>query len=63
MTDLLARLSWRHPRKVLVVALLFAATAGFTDPDSESERAGQVLAAALPLKTLIMSEVGVSTTD
>lgn len=61
MIDLLARLSWRHPRKVLVAALLFAATAGFlghdvehhlkaagfTDPDSESERAGQVLADAL----------------
>ncbi len=61
MIDLVARLSWRHPRKILAAALLFAATAaffghdvehhlkaaGFTDPDSESERAGQVLADAL----------------
>ena len=61
MIDLLARLSWRHPRKILAAAFLFAATAGFfghdvehhlkaagfTDPDSESERAGEVLADAL----------------
>ncbi len=61
MIDLVARLSWRHPRKILAAAFLFAVTAGFfghdvehhlkaagfTDPDSESERAGEVLADAL----------------
>ncbi len=61
MLDLLGRLSWRHPRKILLGAFLFAAVAGFfghdvehhlkaagfTDPDSESEQAGEVLADAL----------------
>jgi uncharacterized membrane protein YdfJ with MMPL/SSD domain len=61
MLDLIARLSWRHPRKILAGAFLFAAVAGFfghdveehlkaagfTDPDSESERAGEVLSDAL----------------
>ncbi len=61
MLDAIGRLTWRHPRKVLAGALLFAAVAGFfghdvehhlkaagfTDPDSESEHAGEVLADAL----------------
>ncbi|KAA1419322.1 MMPL family transporter [Nocardioides humilatus] len=61
MLDRIADLTWRHPRKILVAAFLFAAVAGFfghdvehhlkaagfTDPDSESEHAGQVLADAL----------------
>ena len=61
MLDLVGRLSWRHPRAILAGAFLFAAVAGFfghdvehhlkaagfTDPDSESERAGEVLADAL----------------
>ncbi len=61
MLDAIGRLTWRHPRKILVAAILFAAVAGFfghdvehhlkaagfTDPDSESERAGEVLADAL----------------
>jgi len=61
MLDLIGRLSWRHPRKILLAAFLFAAVAGFfghdvehhlkaagfTDPDSESEQAGEVLADAL----------------
>ena len=61
MFSSIARLTWRHPRKILGVALLFAAAAGFlghdvehhlkaagfTDPASESERAGQVLSGAL----------------
>ncbi|RHW25880.1 MMPL family transporter [Nocardioides immobilis] len=61
MLDAIGRLTWRHPRKILVAAFLFAAVAvffghdvehhlkaaGFTDPDSESERAGEVLADAL----------------
>jgi hypothetical protein len=28
MIDMVARLSWRHPRKILAAAFLFAATAG-----------------------------------
>ena len=54
-------LTWNHPRKVLVAAFLFAAVAaffghdvehhlkaaGFTDPASESEQAGETLADAL----------------
>jgi len=61
MLDAIGRLNWRHPRKILLAALLFAAVAGFfghdvehhlkaagfTDPESESERAGEVLADAL----------------
>lgn len=61
MLDVIGRLSWHHPRKILAAALLFAAVAGyfghdvehhlkaagFTDPDSESERAGELLADAL----------------
>ncbi|HET7734425.1 MAG TPA: MMPL family transporter [Nocardioidaceae bacterium] len=61
MLDRIADLTWHHPRKVLLGVLLFAAVAGFfghdvehhlkaagfTDPDSESERAGQVLSEAL----------------
>ncbi|WP_183101349.1 MMPL family transporter [Nocardioides pelophilus] len=60
MLDLIARWSWRHPRKILAGAFLFAAVAGFfghdvehhlkaagfTDPESESERASEVLAEA-----------------
>jgi RND superfamily putative drug exporter len=56
-----ASLTWRRPRLVLVAAFAFAAVAaffghdvehhlqaaGFTDPASESERAGDVLADAL----------------
>src|SRR3954452_11382301 len=61
MLDRIARLTWRHPRKILAAALLFMAVAGFfghdvehhleaagfTDPSSESERAGSVLSDAL----------------
>src|SRR5690242_11800232 len=61
MLDAIGRLTWRHPRKILAAALLFATVAGFfghdveshlkaagfTDPDSQSERAGEVLADAL----------------
>jgi uncharacterized membrane protein YdfJ with MMPL/SSD domain len=61
MLDLIGRVSWRHPGKILLAAFLFAAVAGFfghdvehhlkaagfTDPDSESEQAGDVLADAL----------------
>ena len=61
MFDRIAGLTWRHPRKILAAALLFVAVAGFfghdvehhlkaagfTDPSSESERAGDVLSDAL----------------
>src|SRR3954469_19447538 len=61
MLDRIARLTWRHPRKILAAALLFMAVAGFfghdvehhlkaagfTDPSSESERAGNALSDAL----------------
>ncbi|HET6165262.1 MAG TPA: MMPL family transporter, partial [Marmoricola sp.] len=61
MLDRIAGLTWRHPRKILAAALLFVAVAGFfghdvehhleaagfTDPSSESERAGDVLSGAL----------------
>ncbi|RNL81086.1 MMPL family transporter [Nocardioides marmorisolisilvae] len=61
MLDRIANLTWNHPRKILAAALLFAAVAGFfghdvehhlkaagfTDPSSESEQAGDVLAGAL----------------
>jgi uncharacterized membrane protein YdfJ with MMPL/SSD domain len=61
MFDRIAGLTWRHPRKILGAALLFAAVAGFfghdvehhlkaagfTDPSSESEHAGDVLSGAL----------------
>ncbi len=61
MLERIAHLTWHHPRKVLVATFLFAAVAGFfghdaeehlkaagfTDPASESERAGDVLAEAL----------------
>ncbi|HET9420793.1 MAG TPA: MMPL family transporter [Nocardioides sp.] len=58
MLERIGDLTWQHPRKVLVAAFLFAAlaaffghdvehhlkAAGFTDPASESERAGETLA-------------------
>ncbi|HSV37977.1 MAG TPA: MMPL family transporter, partial [Nocardioidaceae bacterium] len=61
MLDRIASLTWHHPRKVLAAVFLFAAVAGFvghdvehhlkaagfTDPASESEKAGVVLADAL----------------
>ena len=61
MLERIANLTWNHPRKILGAALLFAAVAGFfghdvehhlkaagfTDPSSESERAGDVLSKAL----------------
>ncbi len=61
MLERVGRLTWRHPRKVLVAAFLFAAVAaffghdvehhlkaaGFTDPSSESERANVLLAEEL----------------
>ncbi|RNL61099.1 MMPL family transporter [Nocardioides marmoriginsengisoli] len=61
MLDRIADLTWHHPRKILAAALLFVAVAGFfghdvehhlkaagfTDPSSESERAGDVLSEAL----------------
>ena len=61
MLQRIADLTWNHPRKILAAALLFAAVAGFfghdvehhlkaagfTDPSSESEQAGDVLAGAL----------------
>lgn len=61
MLERIANLTWNHPRKILAGALLFAAVAGFfghdvehhlkaagfTDPDSESEIAGDVLSRAL----------------
>ncbi len=61
MLERVAHLTWHHPRKVLAATFLFAAVAGFfghdaeehlqaagfTDPASESERAGEVLADAL----------------
>jgi RND superfamily putative drug exporter len=61
MFDRIAGLTWRHPRAILAGALLFVAiagffghdvehhlkAAGFTDPSSESERAGSVLSDAL----------------
>ncbi len=61
MLDRIAHLTWHHPRKILAGAVLFAAVAGFfghdvehhlkaagfTDPASESERAGAVLSEAL----------------
>ncbi len=61
MLERLSLLTWHHPRKILGAVILFAAVsgwfghdvehhlkaAGFTDPASESERAGQVLADAL----------------
>ncbi|MET3961319.1 putative membrane protein YdfJ with MMPL/SSD domain [Marmoricola sp. OAE513] len=60
MLERIADLTWNHPRKILGAALLFAAVAGFfghdvehhlkaagfTDPASESQRAGDVLAGA-----------------
>lgn len=61
MLERIADLTWNHPRKILAGALLFAAVAGFfgydvehhmkaagfTDPDSQSEIAGDVLSEAL----------------
>ncbi|MFW6867073.1 MMPL family transporter [Nocardioides sp. CPCC 206347] len=61
MFDRLARLTWRHPKKVLLAAFGFVLVAGFfghdvehhlkaagfTDPSSESEQAGAVLSDAL----------------
>ncbi|WP_182379511.1 MMPL family transporter [Nocardioides sp. WS12] len=61
MFDRLARLTWRHPKKVLLAAFGFVLVAGFfghdvehhlkaagfTDPSSESEQAGDVLSDAL----------------
>lgn len=61
MLERIANLTWHHPRKILAGALLFAAVAGFfghdvehhlkaagfTDPSSESEQAGDVLSSAL----------------
>lgn len=61
MLERIANLTWHHPRKVLAAALLFLAVAGyfghdvehhlkaagFTDPASESEKAGVVLSDAL----------------
>ena len=61
MLERIANLTWNHPRKILGAALLFAAVAGFfghdvehhlkaagfTDPSSESEQAGDVLSDAL----------------
>jgi uncharacterized membrane protein YdfJ with MMPL/SSD domain len=61
MLERISRLTWHHPRLVLVGAFLFAAlavgvghdverhlkAAGFTDPDSESERASAILGDAL----------------
>ncbi|MFL6159315.1 MAG: MMPL family transporter [Marmoricola sp.] len=61
MLDRIADLTWHHPRKILGAVLLFAAVAGFfghdvehhlkaagfTDPSSESERAGDLLTRAL----------------
>jgi uncharacterized membrane protein YdfJ with MMPL/SSD domain len=61
MFDRIARMTWQHPRKILAAAFLFVAVAGFfghdvehhlkaagfTDPASESERAGAVLSDAL----------------
>lgn len=61
MLDRIADLTWRHPKKILAGAFLFAAVAGFfghdvehhlkaagfTDPSSESEVAGDVLGEAL----------------
>jgi uncharacterized membrane protein YdfJ with MMPL/SSD domain len=61
MLDRIASLTWHHPRKILAAALLFVAVAGFfghdvehhlkaagfTDPSSESEQAGDVLTEAL----------------
>src|SRR5689334_12084634 len=61
MFDRIAGLTWHHPRKILAAAFLFVAVAGFfghdvehhlkaagfTDPSSESERAGDVLSGAL----------------
>ncbi len=61
MLDRIAALTWHHPRKVLAATVLFAGVAafvghdvehhlkaaGFTDPASQSERAGVVLSEAL----------------
>jgi len=61
MLERISSLTWHHPRMILAGALLFAAVAGFfghdvehhlkaagfTDPSSESEQAGDVLANAL----------------
>src|SRR3954453_11782398 len=61
MLDRIADLTWKHPRKILGAALLFAAVAGFfghdvehhlkaagfTDPSSESERGSSLLTNAL----------------
>lgn len=61
MFDRLARLTWRHPKKILLAAFGFVLVAGFfghdvehhlkaagfTDPSSESEQAGDVLSDAL----------------
>lgn len=61
MLERIANLTWHHPRKILAAAVLFLAVAGyfghdvehhlkaagFTDPASESEKAGAVLSDAL----------------
>lgn len=61
MFDRIAALAWRRPRTILLAALVFVAiagffgsgaehhlkAAGFTDPASESERAGRTLSEAL----------------
>ncbi|MFL6059774.1 MAG: MMPL family transporter [Marmoricola sp.] len=61
MLDRIADLTWHHPRQILAGALLFVAVAGFfghdvehhlkaagfTDPTSQSEHAGDVLTGAL----------------
>lgn len=61
MLERIARLTWQHPRKILLATLAFVAVAGFfghdvehhlkaagfTDPASESEVAGRELAGAL----------------
>ncbi|MGO4258517.1 MMPL family transporter [Marmoricola sp. RAF53] len=61
MLERIARLTWHHPRKILLATLAFVAVAGFfghdvehhlkaagfTDPSSESEVAGDVLGGAL----------------
>jgi uncharacterized membrane protein YdfJ with MMPL/SSD domain len=61
MLERIADLTWLHPRKVLAAALLFVAVAGFfghdvehhlkaagfTDPASQSEQAGDLLSRAL----------------
>ncbi|MCX6400715.1 MAG: MMPL family transporter [Propionibacteriales bacterium] len=61
MFERIARLTWRHPKKILLAAFGFVLVAGFfghdvehhlkaagfTDPSSESEQAGDVLSDAL----------------